>query len=173
MTIPHDPTVPGVQPDALLLRYDEIALKGANRARFERLLIRRTRARIDPESELDFQRQRGRIWAVNRNGEPLSREILRAARDGARHIFGLSSLSSGLLVEPTLEALEQAVDAIFPVLYAQAERQIAEDAPIRYAMRMRRHGTGFGMSSKDVEIHFADRLLSSHPRLKVDLTHPD
>lgn len=148
-------------------------MKGRNRARFERLLIRRTRARIDPESELDFQRQRGRIWAVTRNGEPLSRDMLSAARDGARYIFGLSSLSPGLLVEPTLESLEQAVDRIFPVLYEQTARKIAAEEPVRYAMRMRRHGAGFGMSSKEVEIHFADRLLASHPRLKVDLTHPD
>lgn len=164
---------PIVQPDALLLRYDEIAMKGRNRARFERLLIRRTRAGIDPGSELDFLRQRGRIWAVSRSGEPLSQTVLSAARDGARRIFGLSSLSPGLLVDPTLEALEQAVDRIFPVLYEQAVQGIPAEAPLRYAMRMRRHGTGFGMSSKEVEIHFADRLLEAHPRLKVDLTHPD
>ena len=169
---PH-PCDSAVQPDALLLRYDEIAMKGRNRARFERLLIRRTRARIDSESELDFQRQRGRIWVVSRSGGPLGQDVLDAARDCAQRIFGLSSLSPGLLVDPSLEALEQAVDRIFPSLYAQAAQHIPAEEPFRYAMRMRRHGNGFGMSSREVEIHFADRLLQAHPRLKVDLRHPD
>lgn len=160
-------------PDALLLRYDEIAMKGRNRSRFERLLVRRARAQVDELAALTFERERGRIWALRAGGGALGAQVLHAVRDNAHRVFGLSSISPGVRVEPSLEALDGCVDRVFPVLYQRCAAQLAEDAPVRYAMRMRRHGGGFGMKSQAVEIHVADRLLAKYPRLKVDLADPD
>lgn len=162
-----------LQPNALLVRYDEIAMKGGNRARFERALVRRLRAQIDPAAELQIHRERGRIFVTRPDAAALGTDVLDAVRTRAKRVFGLSSVSPGILIERTLEALEQCVDRILPALYEEALRSLPDDQPVRYAMRARRHGLGLGMSSQELEIHFADRLLPAFPRLKVDLDRPD
>jgi thiamine biosynthesis protein ThiI len=159
--------------NAILCRYDEIATKGRNRGTFEHALVRSLRRQLKSLGPLDVVRERGRIYLVPRGRRTFSPDRCRRAFEAAERVFGLASLSPGFLFPPTLEAVEAVVSETFDKVYEAWERLRPGDSPIRYAMRARRTRSSFPMTSQELEVLFAERLLPVHPRLRIDLRHPE
>lgn len=159
--------------DAVLCRYSEIGTKGKNRRSFEQCLILALRRRLRELSWLRVRAERGRVFLTAEDGRTFGPAECGLLRERAPFVFGLASLSPGLLVPPELPAIERAIDESFPVAYESCAAQRPGTGPIRYAMRARRSGRLLGMTSTELEILFADRLLPRYPRLKVDLDNPD
>lgn len=164
-----DPAVP----NAVVLRYDEIAIKGRNRSYFERRLVRNVKRILGNEFAPVFIRERGRILLCMPEGAPLPDGLLDVLRNRANRIFGLSSASPVVAIPPTMDALDATVSAVFPRLYARCRQAHPSSEAIPYAMRVKRQGKAFPMRSKAIEIRFAERFLANYPDLQVNLTCPD
>lgn len=168
MTQPWQPALPY---DAILCRYNEIATKGRNRHTFEdRLIASLRRALVPALGRLAAQKSGGRIILTPEDGHTLGESELAALRAAAPTVAGLSSLSPGFLIGTGLPDFEQAVDAHFESVY-QAYVAVTEPDARTYAFRVRRTDKRFPMTATELEIHFANRLLPTHPDLKLDLRH--
>jgi len=156
--------------NALLCRYNEIATKGRNRRQFEKLLIESIRRVLRDIGKLDVIRERGRIFVRRIPGDAtFSPEDCRLIRERIGRITGLASISPGFLLPPELQRIRETVEGTFPRVYDCIASQVPEPAPVTYCMRARRSDKTFPLTSKELEISFADRFLSEYPRLEVDL----
>ena len=165
---------PDLAYNAVLCRYDEIAIKGRNRSVFERKLVRALKRTFRGIGRLGVVREPGRIYLFPPEGrETFNAADYRLMRECTRHVFGLTSLSPGFLTAPDLAQIQHIVFETFPALYRAYEGAIQADRSIGYAMRVRRRNRLLGMTSTELEIYFADRLLPRYPRLQVNLNDPD
>ena len=165
-------SLPELPYNAVMCRYSEIGLKGRNRSDFERRLARNLKRTLRELRPFRLTREKGRIFlAAEEDGELPSgtSEVLRRT---VGTVFGVQSVSPGFVVAPMLEAVDQTVERTFAYVYEAVARELPEDRPVRYAMRARRSTREFPLSSRDLEIRFADRLLDRYPRLRVDLEDP-
>ncbi len=85
--------------NAVLCRYDEIALKGGNRMRFENQLITNIKKVLTPHLKLQLMRVRGRI--LFKFEEPSETTVLTAIAK-LEKVFGLASFSPGHLIDKSL-----------------------------------------------------------------------
>lgn len=144
---------------ALLVRYDEIGLKGGNRAHFERLLQQNLELALAGAPGLRVQRIRGRVL-VRAQADP---EQLAQA---AARVFGIVSLSSAVETGRSLEEiLEAAVERAGRAL--REEFGGREQVPFRVAAN--RADKTFPHTSMEVERWLGGRLLEQFPQLAVDL----
>jgi len=159
--------------NAVLCRYSEIAIKGQNRSDFERMLIDNLHRLTSGITPFRANRERGRIYLYPRKkvAERFSGEDVKVLSDQIKKIFGISSISPAVCVSTDLSAVEAAIDRFFPVLYGKLANQ--KEGPIRYAMRARRSDPKYPLTSHELELHFAHKLLPAYPRLMVDLTNPE
>jgi len=164
--------LPDLGYNAYLCRYSEIALKGRNRASFERAAVANLK-RLLEGLPLSVRRERGRVFLQPEPpGDTLTAGVVEALRRQTAKCFGLVSGSPAFLTAPELPAIEAAVDRSFGAVCAAVAAQLGEGMPIPYAMRARRSEHRLGMTSREIEIHFADRLLTRHPCLRVNLDNP-
>ncbi len=160
--------------NAILCRYGEIAIKGKNRGEFESLLVANLREALAGLGKLRIMRERGRIFVRPKDKTkvftPLDCQLM---RERLPMIMGLTSASPCLLVPPDLAEIEKAVLDTFPAIYELHASQVPANENISYAMRARRNYKEFPLRSNELEIHFAEKLLSRYPRLQIDLENPD
>lgn len=148
---------------AVLLRYHEIALKGANRGWFETKLTENARKIVQqfagPEIPVKAQRGQGRII--------LHTEWNDTVRSALKHVFGLSSFSPMRVVETDKEKIRVALMEEFEQ-FAEAR-----GIPASFAVRTRRSAKVFGETSMELDRFFGSSLLQKHPDMKVDLTQSE
>ncbi len=165
---------PNLPYNAVLFRYSEIGIKGRNRRHFENALMQRLQYVLADFTAFRILRERGRIAIVPADeGTVFNATDLGMLRVGVPRVFGLASASPCFRTDSTLDAMSRVIDDTFPQVVTHYEQAFPSGHQIRYAMRTRKNNRAFPMSSNDVEIHFAERLLPQHPRLMIDLTHPD
>ena len=144
-------------PELVLVRYGEIALKGGNRATFERQLVRNMKHAARPISATAATRSHGRITlAPERRGMAVARRV--------RDVFGVKSVSPAWGCEPSpaaILALSRRVMA--------AEMQARAGQEFRFRVRSRRAEKRFPLTSTDLDRLVADSVLPLYPQLVVDL----
>ncbi len=148
---------------ALLVRYDEIALKGGNRGLFERILANNLRAALRAFPEVRVWRIRGR--ALVRSAAPAEDLVEAASR-----VFGVSSLSPAVAAERNLDDLHAAARKLVAAALA---REHAGRAQVPFRVAVRRADKSFPIASMEVERELGTRLLADFPPLRVDLEHPE
>lgn len=163
---------PDLPYNAILCRYSEIGTKGRNRHIFEKMLVANIRKALRGMGPVLVKRVYGRIFITPVDGDVFSGPDVQHLRQQIPHIFGLVSASPAILVRSAMDDIESAVEQTFPPVYEAFAAAEGRDAPVRYAMRTRRNNPSFPLHSNDVEVYFADRLLTRYPRLKVDLRNP-
>jgi thiamine biosynthesis protein ThiI len=159
--------------NTILCRYSEIATKGRNRRQFEEMLAQNLTAQLKEMSDFKVVRERGRMYLKSKRADGFSDHDLMVLKRNIRRVFGIASVSPALETRPELSEIETAVDALFEPAYANSTRERARSNGLRYAMRARRSDKNFPMSSHDVEVYFAEKLLAKHSDLTVDLTNPE
>ncbi len=153
----------GVEADLIVARYGEIWLKGKNRHEFERKLLDNVRAALRPFSGVEVRRDYGQL-VVHASRRPA------AVAQRLEDVFGIASLSPARGVEPRAEAIASA--AAQALDEALANRP--DDGPIPFRVEVRRSDKTFPMTSMELEIFVAERVMPPHAsRLKVDLTRPE
>ncbi len=160
--------IPTTTCSAVLCRYDEIALKGGNRMRFENQLIANIKKVLTPAVNLHLIRVRGRILF---RFDELPEPTITAAVAKLKKVFGLASFSPGCLIESSLEMIEQTALSHFQHTYSQLST--TDRGSISFRIRVRRSDKQFPFSSNDMEIKIADQILKNYPNLNVNLRNAD
>jgi thiamine biosynthesis protein ThiI len=155
-----------LQANAVLVRYSEIAIKGANRSHFEKQLVRGIRRVLREFEDLICHRERGRVLLHRPKFAPFTPEHLALIMERLPWVFGLDSYSIGCRMASDMQALEAAISAAVASRY---ERLAPQRESITYRLRARRSGKQFPRSSQEIEVHFAELLMPRFPKLRLDL----
>jgi len=144
--------------DVILIRYGELALKGKNRDTFEEALARSVKKILRPFFKAKVHRKYGRMY-VELNGED-SREVM----ERLRRIFGITSFSPTIRVEPTEEAIKEGALQLMKGMVTK---------PATFRVDTRRADKSFPVSSMEMTRKIGGYLLHHLPDVKVDLHNPD
>ena len=142
----------------LLIRYDEIGLKGRNRRHFENQLVRNIRYALRDIKNVQIYKIRGRI---------LGRVDLAEAEKCTSRLTqtsGIASISIGNSIEPDFDKMaELGVSLIHEKLQAQGE--------LKFCVRTRRSNKAFPFTSKEVDFEVGSRIMEtlSSNGLSVDI----
>ncbi len=145
--------------NAVICRYHEIAIKGANRSMFEQKMINNLKYLLRNITDTKIKRTRGRIWIQHSDNSAFTDEELLELHEQMKKAFGLESYSPVIMCTPDITELEQAVagscreyfDALF-------EKQKV----VSFRIRARRSDKNFPMRSKEVEIALAKIVGSNY-----------
>lgn len=142
--------------DAVLVRYGEIGLKGANRGFFESILIKNIRLALKNENGADIYTTSGRILVKTDGNERKIMSLL-------TKVFGIVSLSPVIKVNADMES------------FMAAAQQLLSDSINVKTLRVncRRADKNFPITSPEVSRILGSKLLDAFPHLKVDLHNPD
>ncbi len=159
--------------NAVCCRYSEIGTKGRNRGVFIRHMNEGLERCLNGAfGKPHFDVERGRVYLYPENeGMELTSEQVDALRREIPALPGIASVSPGWRCKATLADLEEYIWRTFPVVYEAFIKVFPPDQR-RYAMRVNRCDKRFPMCSRDIEMHFAERILAEHPDLKLDLKTP-
>lgn len=148
---------------ALLVRYDEIGLKGGNRSFFEQQLQANLQRALCDVPGLCVQRIRGRaLIHADAGAERLA--------EAAARVFGVASLSPALEVGRN----EEEIQAAARELTAQAlQAEFAGRERVPFRLTANRADKTFPLTSMELERELGRRLLAEFPPLRVDLERPD
>ena len=142
-----------------LVKYGEISLKGANRAAFERRLIRNIVSRL-PRAAARARRTWGRIFVTVEDQFAAAAEQILAAT------FGVVSFARVLRFPKTEAVFPEAADAL-------AAELGAGPAPRSFKVEARREDKSFALTSYDIAYLLGDLLRERMPEVTVDVHRPE
>jgi len=141
-----------------VLRYGELFLKGANRGRFESVLLENLRHALRDLSEAKLIKGQGRVF-VDCPGE------VEQATGRLRRVFGLSSLSPA-------EEVPQDVEAMGRVAGEQVQRAL-KLGPVRsFRIKTKRSDKNFPLPSPEISRQVGQAVVDA-TGLAVDLGHAE
>jgi len=146
----------------LLIRYDEIGLKGRNRRHFENQLVSNIRYALRDIKNIKIDKIHGRI---------LGRVDLTDAEKCTTRLTqipGIASISIGNSMEPDFDKMaELGVSLIHEKLKAQGE--------LKFCVRTRRSNKGFPFTSREVDFEVGSRIMGvlSSKGLSVDINRAE
>ncbi len=144
--------------DMLLLRFGEFMLKGKNRSRFEKTVLRHVKEIVKPYPNVVLAKEFGRIY-VELNGEPAVEMV-----EALKNVFGIASISPVKVSQSELaEILSVSRDFL----------SILAPAPgTTFKVKARRVWKGFPHGSLEMNNLVATPLLQGYPGLIVDVKSP-
>ncbi len=145
--------------DLLLLRFGEFTLKGKNRARFEKAVLKHVRALLQAFPQAVIQREFGRLYIVL-NGESGEEMI-----EVLQKVFGITSISPVKLAKLDVEDIASKAVALMQ------ELNLPEEATFK--VNARRVWKEFPHSSHELNHLIGAPVLRSCPGLKVNVREPD
>jgi thiamine biosynthesis protein ThiI len=141
----------------IVIRYDEIAIKGKNRPMFERRLVDNLcRLLAIPQSRVTRERGRVYIEAEGQESEWVRR---------IEQVFGVKNFSPMIRVEPVMSAIEAAA--------VDLARQQVDRGRRSFKVETRRADKTFPLNSLEINVHLGRIVLEAVPELKVDVHTPD
>ena len=154
------------EPDLLLVRYAELALKGGNRARFEGTLDHNLREALDPIGPHEIRRAWGRVVIAP---ERRKRQALRIVA----RTFGVKSVSPAWRLEPDVDALAALGRRLLDEQLGPGARAQQGAAVPGFRVRVKRADKSFPQPSGELERRVADAMLEGEERVRVELREPD
>ena len=152
-----------LNPGLVLVRYGELATKGKNRFEFENALRRNIKAAANEIAPCKVTRMRGRMLV---HPERRMERVARRLQD----VFGIVSVSPAYAAERNIESIVEVADRELERVLAKIPGQ----DPIRFRIAARRADKRFHMSSQEINLEVADRILPKHEdRIAIDLKHPE
>lgn len=147
--------------DLILVKYGELALKGANRSVFEKRLVMQVKRANADLPEVRIQKEHGRMY-IHLNGVSHDLVIERTSR-----VFGIVGLCPAVKV-PTNQ------EAIFEGALEQVKQVMSENPHFKtFKIESRRTNKGFKMNSPEICRELGGFILEAIPQLTVDVHHPD
>ncbi len=144
----------------LLVRYDEIHLKGLNRPYFERKLIEGIKHSLNGLNAT-VHREQGRIFVYGITAEDRDEAIDRLTR-----VFGVHSISPAVGVEKEWNTIVEAAREI-------TEKAMAGKEKATFKCFCRRSDKGFFMNSDEINRELGHEMLQAFPNLSVDIREPE
>ncbi|MEE9259308.1 MAG: tRNA uracil 4-sulfurtransferase ThiI [Nitrospinaceae bacterium] len=146
----------------LLVRYDEIGLKGRNRKFFEQCLLNNIKSSFCGIDNLQFRMPRGRILVYTDSG--------RAAECVLRLGFvpGIASVSVGISMNPDFD--EMAALGIQLI-----EPHLKPDGGLKFCVRTQRSNKSFPKTSPEINFEVGSRIMKAlaDRGLSVDIDHAE
>ncbi|HHV76219.1 MAG TPA: tRNA 4-thiouridine(8) synthase ThiI [Syntrophothermus lipocalidus] len=143
--------------DAVLVRYGEIGLKGANRWVFESILLQNIRMALQGLKNVSVVKRSGRIL-VQTNGSQ-DEVLARLAR-----VFGIVSISPVITVDSEMQDVMTACSALVGFLRGKIKT---------FKVETRRAHKTFPYTSPEISRIVGGHLLRRYPALQVDVHAPD
>ncbi|MEK5398734.1 tRNA uracil 4-sulfurtransferase ThiI [Paenibacillus nitricinens] len=144
--------------DMLLLRFGEFILKGKNRARFEKTVLRHVKEMIKPYPKVILTKEFGRIY-VELNGEPATPLV-----EALKNVFGIASVSPVKVAKSELEDI---------VAVGRHFLEIIAPAPgTTFKVNARRVWKEFPYGSMEMNKLVSTPLLQGYSGLTVDVKSP-
>lgn len=142
--------------EVVIVKYGEIALKGANRPQFERALLRNLRwaVRDLPDAEVIHQHGRYRIEGADTV----------AIQSRVARVFGVVGTSIAQAVPPTYEAIARASEHVL--------KEAASAEKVTFKVESRRADKSFPLTSPELNSRLGAQLLAAYPHMKVDVHNP-
>jgi len=146
----------------ILVRYDEIGLKGKNRNVFEQKLLHQIRRALGVDGGWSLHMPRGRILIETDSSEAMD------LADKLAFVPGIASYSVGEPVESDIESMaECGIDKV--------SRELEDKSSLRFCVRARRSDKRFYLTSPQIDFEVGSRIMSalSEKGLSVDLNDPE
>ena len=144
----------------LLIRYDEIHLKGLNRPFFERKLIEGIKHSLSGLNAT-VHKEQGRIFVYGIAAEDRDEAVDRLTR-----VFGVHSISPAVGVEKEWNTIVAAARGI-------TEKAIGSREKATFKCFCRRSDKGFFMNSEEINRELGHEMLEAFPNLSVDIREPE
>ena len=144
----------------ILFKLGEVALKGQNRRRFEKLLLDGVRRACAPVGDFHAYIAQSTGYVEPRDGAA----DVTAAYAACKKVFGISTVCLAALCDKDMDAIYRTVDAFLgPRL-----REIRT-----FKVEAKRADKQFPLRSPEICAEMGGRLLGAFPHLKVDVRCPD
>lgn len=148
--------------EVILCKYGEVILKGANRSDFEAKMLKQLRQRALRIGNFKIYYSQSTVYI-----EPLDEESLEAIDEmtyQAKHVFGFVGVSRAF-------ACEKKLDAILDVVKNHLAPKLAGYKTFK--AESKRSDKKFPMTSPEISGEVGAAVLSSVPKIKVDVKNPD
>lgn len=153
---------PSDGPEAVIVRYGELSLKGDNRGQFEQALARNIRLALADVAPVRVQREHGRLFVFPEGRiEAVARRLQR--------VFGISSVSPAWGAPSTPEAIEGAARAVLE----EALLDLEPGRRVRFRIETKRVDKKFPLVSNELDRRVAVHILRDSDPLVVDLAKPE
>lgn len=131
----------------ILVRYDEIGLKGRNRKYFEKILLKNIKRSLPKDKGIDYRVPRGRIMI------DLSAAVADEYADRLKKIPGIASYSIGFSMNPDFDEMASlGVQWIEPLLQPETE--------FKFCVKTRRSAKTFPQTSPEINFEVGSRIMS-------------
>ncbi len=141
--------------EILLIKYGEIILKGLNRHIFEDKLVRNIRHAVGDGAHI--YKSRATIYAEPREGEDVETLVQKILK-----VFGVVYVIRAAVCDKSLDTIADTV-----LSYVKL------DGYSTFKVETKRADKTFPMSSPEISAELGGRILSSFPKLSVDVHHPE
>ena len=151
--------------EIILVKYGEMALKGANRSTFEDVLLRNLRFRLKRIGRFSFSKAQSTIYIVpEAKTDEESAALVDAVMPRLKKVFGIAALARARECEKDFADISaQAVPYLRDALTAAKT----------FKVEAKRADKAFPMKSPQICAELGGILLSAFPHLKVNVSEPD
>ena len=151
--------------EIILVKYGEMALKGANRSTFEDVLLRNLRFRLKRIGKFSFSKAQSTVYIVpEARTDEESAALVDAVMPRLKKVFGIAALARARECEKDFADISaQAVPYLHDALTAAKT----------FKVEAKRADKAFPMKSPQICAQLGGILLSAYPHLKVNVTEPD
>ena len=146
----------------LLLKYGEIALKGLNRSKFEKLLEYNIRRAIKnyTDANIIIEREQSIMTVRSENPDFETDSLIPALSK----VFGIATINSAVRTEKDINIIkETALKYISPVLAGKKS----------FGVLAKRSDKSFPIKSPEIALQVGDVLFENDKNIKVDLKNPE
>lgn len=145
--------------EIILLKYGELALKGANRSTFEAVLLKNIRRRLKDLGDFKVNKSQSTITV-----EPLNDDCsMDDAFWAVERVFGISALSRSAVCEKNMDSILSSLSYLEDSL---------EEAKT-FKVTAKRSDKTFPLTSPQICMEAGAYILEKHPHLSVDVHDPD
>ncbi len=146
--------------EIILCKYGEIILKGANRFKFESILMKEVKRRAAHVGKFDIRAAQSTLYVT-----PLSDfEDMDEMYEQVRHVFGFVGVTRAAVAEKNMEDIRRVAREYLPARLTGVKTFRAE---------AKRSDKTFPLKSPEIAAEIGGVILSMNPSLRVNLDHPD
>ncbi len=151
--------------EIILVKYGEMALKGANRSSFEDALLRNIRYRLKPVGKFSYAKAQSTIYITpEAERDEACGEQLAAAMPRLKKVFGIAALCRALTCEKDFADISSRAVPYLTEALTSAKT---------FKVEAKRADKAFPMKSPQICAELGGILLQAFPHLTVNVNEPD
>ena len=146
--------------EKILLKYGEIALKGANKSSFEATLAKHIRIRMKKYGDFEVTRAQSTVTVTPKNDDC----DIDGAYDACKKIFGIVGVSRAVTCEKNIDSIIETLKACAPDMLAGCKT---------FKIEAKRADKRFPLTSPQICDECGGAVLESVKGIRVDVRNPD